>query len=131
MNFIKILLACFLLLASCTQQPPIEWDTVEGRYACMVNAVGFNDAYNAYTALSKSNRWSRVVIMVWLNDGARNGHAFTVYEYGKKIWFYESGFFKGSAPLSADMSLKEKPEELAKMVFPRLDIATAYFGEEK
>jgi putative VirB-like lipoprotein len=116
-----LLFLSIILLSGCQT---VNFLTLEGRRNCMVNAIGFQDAYNADKKFDPY-RWSQVLAVFIENK--KLGHAICVYQYKNRIMVYDNE--RGSWTLTKDLTLKDKPEELAKLWMPSAKFKYAAYYE--
>ena len=77
---------------------------------CLTAQQEVNDclpaAIAAKTTMEKNGVPTKVLVVHWDEDGKRRGHAYAIFNYGKK-WSYDKNF--GSIALDADISPNQDP----------------------
>jgi hypothetical protein len=119
-----LFLALWLLqITGCSS---IQYAGLEGDRNCLVNAIGFQDAYNADRRFD-GHRWSKILGIFW-DDERRIGHAVCIFEQWGELWAYDKE--KGQWRVTTDLALKDNPRALAELWSPKTAIREAYFFED-
>ena len=86
-----LILAFFLYFQLPMPQVPFEGMSLKN--GCLVNAVIFQDEYNAKFALEK-HHWCRVIGVLMSEKGSKKvlGHAMTVFSYKSDLFVFESNY---------------------------------------
>lgn len=107
----------------------------EDKNSCLVDAVVFQAAYNQNFRLKKFF-WSKILIINWQKNPGEdtNGHALCVFVYNKNLSQNPFGdrlyvYDYASGTKEVRLYLKDKPEMLAKYLFPMREILKAYYLE--
>lgn len=114
-----------ILLMGCTAiKTNIEWSTLAGKKNCLINAIGFQDAYSADKRFDKY-RWSRVLCIGW-RDGT--AHAVCVFHYKDSLMVYDNT--RGSWTLTRNLNLKDNSMALARLWAPNTGVILSYYMED-
>lgn len=105
----SLFIAACVFSAGCTTNTNVGWHTINLKNACVVNAYGWQAAYNEKNA--SSSFWSKILVIKWSNEkNVVNSHVIVLIEKSDGIWMYDDGVV---GKLTKDVSMKDNPHKMA------------------
>lgn len=127
MKYILPIILSAFLLTGCIG-PSTAWKTIRYENSCYTNAKGYQAAYATAHAL-RPYYWTKVIIIVGVQNYTNNkvtNHAVCVVEWNNRLYAYDNQL--GTWVVTADLTLKDKPLELArKIAGSRYTFKSAHF----
>lgn len=117
-----------LIIIALTGCASMQVNSLEGRRDCLIQAIGFQDAYKNDKRFDPY-RWSRILGIFW-DDDRRIGHAVHVYRFEDSIMVQGAGEKRGGWTLTKNLKLMDKPLELARLYAPNTAVREAYYFED-
>jgi hypothetical protein len=111
-----LLILGFVLVACSPTVPKVDWQTIDVKNGCEINAMGYKAAYSA-TQSQQKWYYTKILVIVWHayknNQTTANAHAVCIVEWPHGIYAYDQS--KGTWRLTTNLSLKDQPKKLAEL----------------